>query len=417
MTDYPDFSNYGYQIISELGHNRAGGRVTYLAMEINTQNNVVVKQFFFAQTTSKWSDYDSYQREIDILKALDHPNIPKYLDSFQTPTGFCMIQEYKKAPSLAVSRNWTPQQIKQIAISILDILKYLQGKIPPIIHRDLKPENILVDEQLNVSLVDFGFARMGGGEVAVSSVVKGTLGFMPPEQMFNRELTPASDLYSLGATLICLLTNTLSTHVGNLMDENGKIDFKAKVPHLSDEFINWLEKCIHPHYQQRFANADQAFNALIPIKVLRPKQLSNRSQRIIKATVSGVVLLGIGITGWHFLVPKPQEEMSRLSYIEDLASQSDQVQGTVTYNQSNNDYTFNIMLNQVSEKLDPLTCQVINAQGMPLAYGEAKTEFIAEQQKIKAQCIYQKNSDNGNVNDLRFQLFLGEQKIVENRLN
>ena len=85
-----------------------------------------------------------------------------------------MVQEYKNAPSLANKRTWTPEQVKQIAILVLEIIQYLQSQIPPVIHRDLKPENILVDEQMNVYLVDFGFARTGGGEVAVSSVVKGT---------------------------------------------------------------------------------------------------------------------------------------------------------------------------------------------------------------------------------------------------
>jgi serine/threonine protein kinase len=186
MKDFPDFTNYGYQIKRELGQNRAGGRVTYLATEINTQRSVVVKQFQFARTGASWSEYDAFEREIQVLRRLDHPSIPQYLDSFQTPAGFCMVQEYKDAPSLASSRRWNPQEIKQIAISVLEILKYLQSQMTPVIHRDLKPENILVDKRMNVFLVDFGFARTGGGEVAASSVVKGTLGFMPPEQMFNR---------------------------------------------------------------------------------------------------------------------------------------------------------------------------------------------------------------------------------------
>ncbi|MGB3239409.1 MAG: serine/threonine-protein kinase, partial [Geitlerinemataceae cyanobacterium] len=221
MNSFPDFSNYGYQISRELGHNRAGGRVTYLAQELNTENLVVVKQFQFAKNQANWSEYSAYDREIQVLRDIDFPNIPRYLDSFQTSTGFCMVQEYKDAPSLAQSKKFTPPQVKKIAIAVLEILKYLQNRIPPVIHRDLKPENILVDDRMNVYLVDFGFARMGGGEVAVSSVVKGTLGFMPPEQMFNRQITMASDLYSLGATLICLLTGTLSTDVGSLMDDTG----------------------------------------------------------------------------------------------------------------------------------------------------------------------------------------------------
>jgi serine/threonine protein kinase len=47
---------------------------------------------------------------------------------------------------------------------------------------------------------------------------------MPPEQMFNRQLTEASDLYSLGATLICLLTQTKSAEIGNLIDEACRIN-------------------------------------------------------------------------------------------------------------------------------------------------------------------------------------------------
>lgn len=115
-------------------------------------------------------------------------------------------------------RSFSPDEIKQIALSVLEILVYLQNRIPPIIHRDIKPENILVGDQINVTLVDFGFARIGEGEVAISSMVKGTLGFMPPEQLFNRQLTAASDLYGLGATLICLLTGTKSTAIGNLIN-------------------------------------------------------------------------------------------------------------------------------------------------------------------------------------------------------
>ncbi len=270
--EFPDFSNYGYQVTRELGHNRAGGRVTYLATEINTQQQVVVKQFQFARSGASWSEYQAYEREIQVLKGLDNPSIPRYLDSFQTAAGFCMVQEYKDAPSLLVRRRWKPQEIKQIAMSVLEILKYLQNRIPPVLHRDLKPDNILVDRQMNVYLVDFGFARTGGGEVAASSVVKGTLGFMPPEQLFNRQLTAASDLYSLGATLICLLTGTASTEVGSLMDDAGRIHFKQRVSHLSAEFVNWLQKMAEPNFKNRYASAAEAQDALIPLDVLRPPE-------------------------------------------------------------------------------------------------------------------------------------------------
>jgi hypothetical protein len=127
----------------------------------------------------------------------------------------------------------------------------------------------LVDEQLNVYLVDFGFARIGGGEVAMSSVALGTLGFMPPEQLYNRQLTEATDLYSLGMTLICLLTGTKSTAIESLIDEDNQINFKPLVPQISMRFIDWLEKLVQHNPKNRYVNANAALEALKPIYVIR----------------------------------------------------------------------------------------------------------------------------------------------------
>jgi serine/threonine protein kinase len=73
-----------YQKIRELGHNRAGGRVTYLATGTATGEPVVIKQFQFAQSGSEWSGFKTFEREIEVLRSLNHPGIPRYLDSFET---------------------------------------------------------------------------------------------------------------------------------------------------------------------------------------------------------------------------------------------------------------------------------------------------------------------------------------------
>ncbi|HEY9666661.1 MAG TPA: serine/threonine-protein kinase [Coleofasciculaceae cyanobacterium] len=286
MSKFPDLSSYGYRVIKELGHNRTGGRVTYLAVprvphsssptlaskeigEKQGREPVVIKQFQFALANTKWSDYEAIEREIQVLQGLNHPGIPRYLGSFQTPQGFCLVQEYKNAPSLAVPRSFDPDEIKQIAVSLLNILIYLQNRIPAISHRDIKPENILVDDKINVYLVDFGLARIGDGEVAMSSVAKGTIGFMAPEQLFNRQLNEASDLYGLGATLICLLTGTPSTAISNLIDDDYRINFKHLVPKLSLRWIEWLQKMVELKPKDRFPDAETALEALKPIYVIR----------------------------------------------------------------------------------------------------------------------------------------------------
>jgi serine/threonine protein kinase len=298
MSDFPDFSGQGYQVVRELGHNSLGGRVTFLGTDCQRGVPVVIKQFQFAQLGASWAEYEAFEQEIKVLRSLNHPGIPHYLDCFQTPDGFCMVQEYKDAECLATRRSFCPQEIKQIAVAVLEILVYLQSQKPPVIHRDIKPENILVDEKMNVYLVDFGFARSGGGEVAASSVVKGTLGFMPPEQLFNRQLTEASDLYGLGAALICSLTGTHSGEIGNLIDDSYRIHFQHLVPPLQRGWMNWLEKMVEPKPQERYPNAAAALLALKPVDVNRlPKvRLSKKIMKFTASEFGGKVTQTIGVS-------------------------------------------------------------------------------------------------------------------------
>ncbi|MBR8829566.1 MAG: serine/threonine protein kinase [Gomphosphaeria aponina SAG 52.96 = DSM 107014] len=269
MNKLPEFEVYGYKVCQEIGKNYQNGRVTYRGINIKNDQDVVIKQFRFG-VKNEWSGNKAIAREIEVLQCLDHLGIPRYLDCFDAGDSVCLVQEYKKAQPLSVPRSFDPEEIKVIAVQVLEILIYLQGREIPIIHRDIKPENILVDEELKVYLVDFGLARLGAGEVmAISSVIAGTPGFMPPEQLLNRTLTTASDLYGLGATLICLLTGTKSRNIGNLIDSNSfQIRFQHLVPKLSLRFIEWLEKMVQPNLKDRFKSAEVAFLELKPLYVL-----------------------------------------------------------------------------------------------------------------------------------------------------
>ncbi|MEQ8970872.1 MAG: serine/threonine-protein kinase [Coleofasciculus sp. C1-SOL-03] len=302
VSNYPNFEQQGYQILRELGSNNPGGRVTYLAKPKTTNQFVVIKQFQFAKSSSDWAGYNSIYQEIKLLKHLNHPSIPRYLDYFETSTGLCLVQEYKKAPSLAQPRHFTPQEVQQIAIAILNVLVYLQQQNPPLIHRDIKPENILVDrcQQFRVYLVDFGLARIASSDVAVSSMVKGTLGFMPPEQMFNRQLTIASDLYSLGMTLICLLTRTSSTQIANLIDERFQLNFKSLLPTLNPRFVQWLEKMTASNLKHRYPSAAMALTALKSIGSVEKSSIRDRLVHVPK-TAALIPVLGIVAVGLFFV--------------------------------------------------------------------------------------------------------------------
>lgn len=314
---FPNFSQQGYIVESKLGSNLNGGRVTYKAIDLNTKRVVAIKQFQFAVHGNSWSEYEALECEINLLQQLNHPSIPKYIDSFETASGFCLVQEYKDAHPLTQPRYLKLDDIRKIAISVLEILIYLQHHIPPIIHRDIKPENILVDDKLNVYLVDFGLAKIDGHNSSSNSIVKGTLGFMPPEQMFCRPLSAASDLYGLGMTLICLLTGTPSSGVGKLIDDNHHINVRSLLPNLNPHFINWLRKMVEPAPGDRYPNADEAFVALMNPKV-NDLSKTDAVDRAAALKPIGLFMLPIGLSllssmshGFSYRY-KPQPQLDKL---------------------------------------------------------------------------------------------------------
>jgi serine/threonine protein kinase len=198
-----------FKVQKQLGKNP--GRKTLLALDNQTQELVVVKVLTFSEDF-EWQSLKLFEREAEVLKSLENPAIPKYLDYFETERGFALVQSYIPAKSLEEhikdNRNFTEAEVKQIAISLLEILIYLHDRLPPIIHRDIKPSNILladsgVDNVGKVYLIDFGSVQTAVNVPQGTMTIVGTYGYMPMEQ-FGGQTAPGSDLYSLGATLIYL---------------------------------------------------------------------------------------------------------------------------------------------------------------------------------------------------------------------
>ncbi len=302
MNDYPNLIPYGYKINAELGRNREGGRITWKGVALNNQQTVAIKQFCFATAGSTWSGYKAYEQEIKVLQKLNHPGIPKYLGSIETDDGFCLVQEYISASSLDNFAQLSLLQVQQIACKILEILVYLQHQNPPIIHRDLKPENILLAEDLRVYLIDFGFASLGSIEASGSSVFKGTPGFIAPEQIIKPIL--ASDLYSLGVTLICLISDKSITEIRDFTsaDDPYQLNLKSLLPELERQFRQWLAKMTNAKVSKRFPNALAAQDALSylvatssSIAPVNDSQLNTQSKPIIIGTL-GIFGLSISAT-------------------------------------------------------------------------------------------------------------------------
>lgn len=255
-----------YQIKYELS--QKAGRRTFLAQDTHSQEKVIIKILQFNGDFG-WSDLKLFEREASTLKNLNNPAIPKYLDYFEVDNddihGFALVQAYIDAPSLETTieqgRKFTEAELIELAEKLLNILVYLHEQSPPIIHRDIKPSNILLMNRSgnsvgDVYLVDFGSVQTVACNHSGTITIVGSYGYIPLEQ-FGGQTTGASDLYSLGMTLIYLVTGV---HPAELTQVDGRVKFSSN--NISSKFSKWLEKLTYPYLDERFASSKLALTAL-----------------------------------------------------------------------------------------------------------------------------------------------------------
>ncbi|MBD1996477.1 serine/threonine protein kinase [Leptolyngbya sp. FACHB-541] len=280
MSNLNEILHGRYEIQKPLG--KRAGRQTFLARDLQTQAQVVIKLLTLGKEF-QWQDLKLFEREASILQTLSHPAIPRYLDylDIDSPAykGFALVQSYVEAKSLEehlkAGRTFSEADVKQLAKALLEVLIYLHQQSPPVVHRDIKPSNILLTNRSGHStgeayLVDFGSVQTLAAKEGSTITVVGTYGYMPPEQ-FGGRAVPASDLYSLGATLIFLVTGQ---HPTELSQDDFRIHFRQAVT-LDSTFADWLERLTEPSLDRRLASAEEALLAL-ETAYLKP-QIPDRS--------------------------------------------------------------------------------------------------------------------------------------------
>lgn len=298
-----------YKLLEILG--RGAFAATYLALDTETEQHCAIKCLSLRQIDD-WKTWELFEREVQILKALNHPGIPAYIDFFkqetEEDTELYLVQEYVAGKSLAQlvqeRQHFTERQALEIALQVSRILEYLQSLSPPVIHRDLKPGNIILTPERQVYLIDFGAVRdtlrtsqttLGSG-----STIVGTFGYMPLEQFEGRAL-PASDIFSLGMTLIHLLSHKTPAEIET---KGVTFDFRPHV-NVSPRCAKILTKMIAPDPAKRYQSAFQVTSALEKVLHGKPTRISDK---IVSAGVL-LVLLAIlwGVyTRWYQPRPEPQ---------------------------------------------------------------------------------------------------------------
>ncbi len=254
------------QILGQGGFGR-----TYLALDQQNNNNCVLKEFAPSNTKpdALRKARELFEREAEILRKLNHPQIPKFLDSFEDDGRLFIVQEFvngKTYSHLGRSQTFSENEIVQWLRDLLEVLEYIHKE--KIIHRDISPDNIMLpDGKLKPVLIDFGVVKyvgtqlISGNQGAANSnqtrVGKG--GYAPFEQLRGGECKPNSDLYSLAVTAIVLLTGKEPDALMN--HHNLEWEWRSHVT-VSDKLAAILNKMLQQKPTDRYQSAREVLNAL-----------------------------------------------------------------------------------------------------------------------------------------------------------
>jgi outer membrane protein assembly factor BamB/tRNA A-37 threonylcarbamoyl transferase component Bud32 len=220
----------------------------------------------------------SFEREANILAALEHDAIPDVFDYFTDGDRSYLVLEFIRGKDLEAVLNesketMTHEQVLDWAIQLCRVLSYLHNRSPqPVMFRDVKPSNAMLDLQGKIHLIDFNIAKVFQGSEKHTMV--GTEGYSPPEQ-YRGESSPAGDIYALGASLHHLLTR---------QDPRMEIPFsftersvQAANSTVSSAFEAVIMRCLEYKAEKRYQNADELLQAL---QVIAEPEQSSQPARI-----------------------------------------------------------------------------------------------------------------------------------------
>jgi len=203
-----------YQLGATLGS--GGFSAVYRARDVQSGREVAIKQVMLGGLSADETIQatDTFNRELSLLSALHHPQVPRIYDHFSDREHWYLVMEYLEGTTLETylqtrAARGKPIQVDEalaMALQLCQVLSYLHTREPPVIFRDLKPGNIIRTPGATLCLIDFGIARHFRPGQARDTQPLGSPGYAAPEQYGRAQTTPQTDIYSLGALLHALLS-------------------------------------------------------------------------------------------------------------------------------------------------------------------------------------------------------------------
>ncbi len=281
-----------YKLLKVLGRGAFGQ--TYLSQDLeNPKSNRCVVKVLKPQATDELTLREAkrlFGIEAEVLERLgDHAQIPASLGSFEEDGEFYLVQEFIDGHDLTREiRQGEPlseEKVRDLLFGILPALAHIHQK--NVIHRDLKPSNLRRARDGRIVLIDFGAVKeiktlvMTASGQPKPSIVAGTQGYMPPEQLRGRP-RPNSDVYALGLIAIQALTGRAPMQLAE-DPQTGELVWRDYVAEISEPFADLLERMACPDCTQRYQSAGEVLEDLdaivnTKVKKLKPWRRSTTSQ-------------------------------------------------------------------------------------------------------------------------------------------
>jgi serine/threonine protein kinase len=265
-----------YRIEGLIG--RGGQSAVYRAHDLASGAPRALKELSLAQLGATPARMQfaitTFQREAALLQRLSHPRLVHVYELFtEAPDRSFIVMDFVEGRTLEdeawAHGGWRNERGEQVGgrlhwrevviygLQLLDALIYLHAQTPPIVYRDMKPSNVMVNARREVTLIDFGVARLLAENAQTDTAIVGTEGYAAPEQHAKKS-EPRSDLYGLGATLWRLLCGAPPE---SALARFGPLHPPADTQ-APPELWSALERCLRFRPEERFPSAAALRDAL-----------------------------------------------------------------------------------------------------------------------------------------------------------